>query len=182
MQVVGCTWYTEQAPTVPVSVLPPAALHSWIHYSWAYICLGRIRTLGLAYECLDMKNNFPSSSMPLFLCSFQLNTLGKFFVGETPLPEVALCQHSIWHCILRVMARIFGRAQARRLGAQFLLRLDTSLLSAHQHLCHATDAQGRHFLLATNLGRINRQFSGTKLSVSAVCFIYLDFSLKMAHQ
>ena len=163
-------------------MLPPAALHSWIHYGWAYVFLGRIWTLGLAYECLDMKNNFSSSSVPLSLCSFQLNTLGKFFAGEAPLTEVAFCQHNVWHCILRAMAGIFRRAQARTLGTQFLLRLDTSLLSAHRHLRNATNAQGRHFLLATNLERINRKFSGTKLPLSAVCFIYLDFSLKMTHQ
>lgn len=52
--------------------------------------------LGLAYKCLDMKNNFSSGSVPLSLCSFQLNTLGKFFAGETPLTEVAPCQHSVW--------------------------------------------------------------------------------------
>lgn len=128
--------------------------------------------MGLAYECLDMKNNFSSSSAPLFLCSFQLNTLGKFFAGETPLTEVALCQRSVWHCILRMMAGIFLRTQARRLGVQFLLRLDTSLLSAHQHLCNATDAQGRHFLEG-----INRQFSGTKtcfLSLAGVFKLGLD--------
>lgn len=124
--------------------------------------------LGLAYKCLDMKNNFSSSSVPLSLCSFQLSTLGKFFAGETPLTEVALCQHSVWHCSLREMAGIFGRAQAKRLGAQFLPCLDTSLLSTHQHLCSATDAQGRHFPLTSNLERIIRQFSVTKLSTSAV--------------
>lgn len=134
------------------------------------------------YECLDMKNNFSFSSVPLSLCSFQLNTLGKFFAGETPLTEVALCQRSVWHCILRVMAGILGSAQARRLDTWFLLCLDTSLLSAHQHLCNATGAQSRHFPLASNLERINRQLSGTKLHVWAVCFIYLDFSLKMTHQ
>lgn len=73
--------------------------------------------LGLVYECLDMKNNFSSSSMRLSLCSFQLSTLGKFFAGETPLTKVALCQCSVWHCILRVMAEVFRRAQVRRLGA-----------------------------------------------------------------
>lgn len=122
------------------------------------------------------------SSMPFSLCSFQLNTLGKCFAGETPLTEVALGQHSIWHCILRVVAGSFGRAQVRRLGAQFLLNLDISLFLAHQHLCNATDDQGRHSLLPCNLERVSRQFSHTKLSVWEGCFIYLDFSLNMTHQ
>lgn len=138
--------------------------------------------LGLVYECLGMKNNNSSSSVLFSLCSFQLNTLGKFFAGETPLTEMAVGQHSFWHCILRAMAGIFRRAQLKRLDAQFLLRLDTSLLLAHQDLCNATDGQGRHFPFANNLERINRQLSGTKLSVWAVCFISLDFSLKMTHQ
>lgn len=72
--------------------------------------------LGLAYECPDMKNNFASSSVPLALCSFQLITLGKFFAGETPSTEVALCQCSVWHRSLRGMAGIYRRAHGRRRG------------------------------------------------------------------
>lgn len=129
-----------------------------------------------------MKNHFSSSSVPLFICSFQLNTLGKFFAGETPVTEVALCQPSIWDYILRVMAGIFRRAQARRLGVQFLLCLDTSLLRAHHDFCNATDDQESLFPFASNLEIVRRQFNATKVSVSAICFIYLDFNLKMTYQ
>lgn len=128
-----------------------AALHSWIHYGWAYLVLWKIHVLGLVYRCLDMKNTFSSSSVSLSLWGFQLQALGKFFASETPLTEVALCQQ---YLALWVIAGIFRSIQVRRLGAQSLFCLVSSLFLAHQHFCKATDAQYRHFLLASNLREI----------------------------
>lgn len=122
------------------------SLHSWIQYDSTYIFLWRTHVLGLVYKCLDVKNNFPPSSVSLSLCGFQLQTVGKF-ARETSLMEVALCQQ---YLALWMMAGFFRRVQVTRLGAQFLLWLVSSLLLAPQHLCDATDAQCRHFLLASN--------------------------------
>lgn len=135
VQVVGWSSCTQQAPTVPVSLLPYHHCIAEYPYGLTYIFLWRIHVLGLVYKCLDMKNNFPPSSVSLSLCGFQLQTLGKF-ARETSLMEVALCQQ---YLALWVMAGFFRRVQVTRLGAQFLLCLVSSLLLAPQHLCDATD-------------------------------------------
>lgn len=138
--------YTTSPNGTSFSATSPS-LHSWIHYGLTYLFLWRIHVLGLVYKYLDMKSNLSPSSVSLSLCGFQLQTLGKF-AREISLMKVALCQQ---YLALWVMVGFFRRAQVRRLGAQFLLCFVRSLLLAPQHLCDATDAQCRHFLLASNL-------------------------------
>lgn len=146
---------------------PLPELHSWIHYGWTYVFFWRIHVLGLIYKCLNLKNNFSFCSVSLSLCGFQLQTLAKFFASETSLSEVALCQQ---YLALWLMAGFFRRVQVRRLGARFLLCLINSLLLAHQHLCNATDAQCRRFLLASNLKE-------TTDNLMAQSFLFLQFIL-----
>lgn len=148
MQVLGCISCTQQAPTVPASALPyqhcivefiMAELTSSSEGSmcWAwYVNAWTWRTTSLPVLC--------SSVFVVFSCRLWASSL--------------LVRHHWlkWHCdrsilALWAMAGFFRRVQVRRLGSQFLLCLVNSLLLAHQHLCDATDAQCRHFLLASNL-------------------------------